>query len=736
MEFVIKVFRTLFYSLDKIIYGLIDDVYGLLVQISRTSVFSDTVIHEFAERIYALVGLFMLFKVTVSLVSYILNPDDFSDKDKGFTSIIKRVVLSLFMIALVPYIFQEAYDLQAIVLQENTIMNLVFGTPSNKVNNEAPNASYVDSAGKQIQFTVMFAFAQPNYEEWTHDQNFDLTDCRNTYVIDSTGRYQFRTDTTHYIYKLQESCYGRYVPEGDDDGSDVYVCTEEDDGDFCKLFQQDDKIKSVYQDVAQGIAQQSFSLFFKKQAILAKDSGDDGRYYINYKFGISTAVGIAVLYIFLLYCIDIAVRSVKLGFLQMIAPIPILSYIDPKSGKDGMFSKWLKMCKDTYLELFIRLFSLFFGIYAITLIGEFRDVTTGDIVNNWFVKLFMILGILIFVKKLPGILKEVFNFKGEGKFNFNPLKKIEEEAFGGKRLTGLAAGAAIGAAGMATGAGLGRGLSGAWQGFMGNKGWSDTLKDQRGRNATMRTSLLDGSTFGGRMRTRISDIAGTGGELARIEHEKKQVQNAIDEEKNRKEAIESQIAPKRTEISRGKATASAISAMQDRAYNKLLEGKGSAGADYQQRVREQERLKTKADALAAKAGQTGLDSDIAAAQAAAEAYKLQQQADEKWAHSTGRDALLKEFLDGTTSDDKFQDLRAAYESAAATSGHTVETTAAGLDRQNNQIGHDVQSIQSSIAGQERAIQEHDDRIKGYNEQMQGINERETVAKANSNAVKR
>ena len=60
MEFIINTIRTLFYSLDKVIYGLIDDVYGLLLQLTRTSVFSQQAIHEFAQRIYALIGIFML----------------------------------------------------------------------------------------------------------------------------------------------------------------------------------------------------------------------------------------------------------------------------------------------------------------------------------------------------------------------------------------------------------------------------------------------------------------------------------------------------------------------------------------------------------------------------------------------------------------------------------------------------------------------------------------------------
>lgn len=455
MEFIIKTLRTMFYSLDKVIYGLIDNVYGLLIQISKTSVFSQTAIHAFSQRVYALVGIFMLFKVSISLITYVLNPDEFVDKEKGFTSIVKRIILSLVMLVLCPYVFNEAYELQAIILEENTIMTIVFATPSKRVQENLPNSSYVDSAGQLIQFTILYAFAQPNYDEFSHDNNYDLFDCRNTYVTDAKGQYESRTADNPYVYKLNSSCFGVY-----NESNDMYE-QKDDEGQLAKLFKDND-YEVAYQDYTQGIAQQSFSLFFKKNIILAKEQAEEERYFINYKYGISTAVGVGVLYLFLMFCIDIAVRSVKLGFLQMISPIPIISYVDPKSGKDGMFSKWFKMCTDTYLELFIRLFALYFGIYTITLVGEFRDVTTGEVVDNWLVKIFMIIGILIFIKKLPDILKKIIG-EGIGEFKFtpNPFKRISEDAFGGKQLIG--AGAAVGAGAAAFG-------TNAVTGFMNNRG--------------------------------------------------------------------------------------------------------------------------------------------------------------------------------------------------------------------------------------------------------------------------
>ncbi len=458
MDFIIKTFRILFFMLDEVIYGLIDDFYALLLQLCRTSIFTQDVISEFAKRVYALVGIFMLFKVTLSIITYILNPEDFSDKEKGFTSIIKHVILSLVLVVITPYIFSEAYDLQTIILEDNTIMNVVFGTPAEA---HMPNTSYVESAGNKIQFTIMYAFAQPNIDDFYTDSNTNLASCATTYKKDSNGNYEFRALPKYdievasaceagkscFIYELNPDCFGSYNADNDTyENGPLYNAFNE--------YESEDSIagSTVYQNYAQGVAQQNFNMFFRKDIILATvDTDGTKRYIIDYKFGISTAVGVGVLYLLLLFCIDIAVRSVKLGFLQMIAPVPIISYCDPKSKKDGMFSKWLKMCVSTYLELFFRLFALYFGIYVISLIGTFKDVITNQKVDGFFVSVFMIIGILIFIKQLPKILEDGLGIKGSGKFQLNPFKKLEDEAFGYKQIRGVASAGLAGAAAFGAG---------------------------------------------------------------------------------------------------------------------------------------------------------------------------------------------------------------------------------------------------------------------------------------------
>jgi len=454
---IINFIRKMFFGLDKIVYGLIDNVYGLLLQLTRTSVFDQDVIHSFATRVYALIGIFMFFKVSISLLTYLINPDEFANKEKGFGIIIRNVILALVILVIAPYVFNEAFEIQSMILEENTIMNLIFGTQTSDsgetdgtVGHNIAFDNYVNEAGGKIQFTIMYTFAQPNYEEFAHDKTIaDLNSCRKTYATDADNNYTFRkkavikngnekvnaNSTSNFIYELNQDCFGIYDSE-----TDTYDMGGTTKGQLWKAFNNEEVNAGIaYQNYAQGVAQQSFSLFFIEDAILAKTK--DGRYLINYKWGVSTIVGVAVLYFLIMFCIDVAIRSVKLGFLEMIAPIPIISYCDPKSGKDGMFKKWIDMLWKTYIELFLRLFALYFGIYVISVVGTFRDVVTGDVVDDWLVNVFMIIGILIFVKKLPDILKEVFNVKGDGKFEFNPLKRIENDAIFGKQIAGAARGA-------------------------------------------------------------------------------------------------------------------------------------------------------------------------------------------------------------------------------------------------------------------------------------------------------
>lgn len=396
MDWLTGVVRWLFFMLDGVIYSFIVTVYNLFVDIAETSIFTEEVIDLFASKVYALLGIFMLFKVSFSILSYIVSPDDFLDKTKGFSKLISNIIITLTLLIVTPWIFTQAMDIQRIVLRDN-IIGKIFSTTE-------INTNVVTDPGATMAYQTLKAF--------------------------------YHLDTDAY-----SECTG--------------LETGKADRERCKEvgFNNADNFESMEQSLVYAYNTNSVSIYMDGD-LLNQKASDDG-YTMNYMFLISTLAGGAICLLLIVFCFDVAVRSVKLGFLRMIAPIPIVSRVDPKKGKE-VFDKWVKVCISTYLDLFIRLLAIYFAVFVITQMMDLRfvDAATGLETNvNAFVKVFIILGALLFAKQLPKLIEDLTGLKMSGKFTLNPLKKLGEVPLAGGA---LAAGAV-----MATGGALALGRGGA-----------------------------------------------------------------------------------------------------------------------------------------------------------------------------------------------------------------------------------------------------------------------------------
>ena len=166
------------------------------------------------------------------------------------------------------------------------------------------------------------------------------------------------------------------------------------------------------------------------------------------------AVGVVALWMFLTYTIATAARIVQLMFLELIAPIPIISYISSK--KENGFTNWVKQCITTYIDLFIRMAILYLSILMIQLImANGKDTminqTAGTGSSGHLLYLMLILGVILFMKKAPQLIEELFpGLKSKASLGFgigtkDGAGKLAVSAF--RR----PAGAAIGAVGMGIG---------------------------------------------------------------------------------------------------------------------------------------------------------------------------------------------------------------------------------------------------------------------------------------------
>ncbi len=423
------------FFLDGIVYKLIGWAYELLIDIANTSIFTEDVIDFFASKVYSLLGIFMLFKVSFSIMTYIVNPDEFSDKNKGFGKVVSNIVITVALLIATPWIFSQAMDLQRIVLKDNIIGKIFSAQP------QTSGTGLPTGAGEQMAYETFTAFYHIN-------QEFDAA-CSTVYETASFGD------------KCEELI-------GNIKGSADYATT-------------------LY--MAHNF--KNASILLDDYSLLNQKSKNSDAYIMEYMPIISTIAGGLVTWILIMFCLDIALRSVKIGFLRMIAPIPIVSRIDPKKGTE-VFNKWLKECTSTYLDLFIRLIAINFAIFIISQMGSmgFVDQSTGlpaDV--NFLVKFVIILGALLFAKQLPKLIESITGIKMSSDFTLNPLKKLSEVPLLGRPLA--AAGQLAGHGALIGGRALfGRTLGKAFGGLgnMAKTAWKNKGLDKADRTS-MKTAF-------------------------------------------------------------------------------------------------------------------------------------------------------------------------------------------------------------------------------------------------------
>ena len=525
-----------FTFLDRIVYGLITFLYQLLLYLANLDLFgmSDlsskgNVITDFSSRVYALLGIFMLFKVSFSILQYMVNPDDFSDKSKGFGKMVTNVLVSLCLIVAVPYIFQLAFEAQGIILKSNFLGHLILGETVSGTNIDEVDMSVNEEMAEDLQFLVYGSFF-----------SVDTTvvgECANGPVLGTKSMAQ------------SEDCLNALAEVFKDVGGEQKL------GDFF---------------AAGGVDSMARRFDAFGEVVNVKRNN---KYVFKYMPVISTIAGGFVVLMLLTFCFDVAVRIVKLGFLEIIAPIPIISYMDPKqSGKDGMLGRWGSECFKAYISLFIRIAIIFFAFFVIDLVANQILVNPSDQIylNEQaptglmavFVQVMVILGVFMFAKEVPKLLERLIpGMQGAGDLNLNPLKNpVAAGAIGGVLGAGLSSAASGISAYKASrandenrGTALKRALGGASGGAV--RGLKDGITAKNlsevGRRsmtnagvAARNASIAPGTTAAGRTGARVRNLFGMPSkkeEFDRGIERREMVTKRVD---NMKKHIEGELAKK------------------------------------------------------------------------------------------------------------------------------------------------------------------------------------------------
>ena len=349
--------------IDKAIYWFVELLLQLILDLADTQIFSQSVITEFANRIYIILGLVMLFKIIISFIQILINPDKMDDKEQGVGNILMRVVISLLLIVLVPSIFSLARQLQSYIIP--IIPKVVLGTEAGSTDGDMMNTS-----GRAMAFYSYTAF-------FTY----------NTGCVDG-------------------SIYGT----GNNDPTVV----------------------TVY-DVGTAV-----------EHITDKCAESSDGYRYKYDWPMSMIVGIYLVFMLVQIAIAVAIRAIKLGICEFIAPIPIASYIDPKTSKQA-FDNWVSTSIKTYLDLFTRLIVVYFVVFVFMIIVDSENLSVilanvgGDTTRQALVVIAIIIGLLQFAKQAPKFISDMLGVK-EGLGDIGGMFKgagAMAAAVGGAGIAGL-----------------------------------------------------------------------------------------------------------------------------------------------------------------------------------------------------------------------------------------------------------------------------------------------------------
>lgn len=579
--------------LDKIFFGLLVVVFQIFFNVASAELFTGEAILKFVGRVQLILGVFTMFQLAMSILKGIVNPDQFFSKDKGFSNVITKVVIALFLLALIMPIsipgakneyekqvnnngilFGTLYSLQHRLLSNNTLGRLILGSDNSSSTFMGDDESELKSASNIFASTILKTFIKINLVE--------------------------EKDRTHVDGKTDDQISSNWVCSDMNDYVDVYKQDDVDPdtllnlvGDTCG---SDDRGA-----IAETVSMLTASDYFK----------------FTYSPFISTIVAGIFAFILLGFCVDVAIRAVKLSVLRIIAPVPILSYMNPSGGKDGALNSWVKTLTSTYLDLFIRLAVVYFAIFLIMDI-----ISEGIVINIGFTEnpliggvstVLIFLGIFFFAKEAPKFFKDMLGLKGDssmfggigkalgfgavagGVFGaFNSARAASREADihnNGGGDAGLAVANRFLNRGKHLAAGITGGVTGAFSalGAYGNakNNQYGAVKDAYAKhNERLRAFGQDGGTFLGGVGAHASTLFTGQNRADRLERDMKRYENAIKNDEsllkvqkdinNRRKSIMDRVSSKAIDSERTSGTFNGITGNY-RAYNSALQA-ANAGA--------------------------------------------------------------------------------------------------------------------------------------------------------------
>lgn len=132
------------YSLISILFDVFYNLANIRILNAKyevNGIWHDAPITVIYKRVTLLLGIIMVFYVTFQFIKYVLEPDTFSDKEKGGEKLVFKLIIVVVLMGTVPTIFDKAYDVQRLILNSHLIDKVLIGNANSNVESFGRNLS-------------------------------------------------------------------------------------------------------------------------------------------------------------------------------------------------------------------------------------------------------------------------------------------------------------------------------------------------------------------------------------------------------------------------------------------------------------------------------------------------------------------------------------------------------------------------------------------------------------------
>ena len=124
-EFIGGIFNVIWAILCLPVYALIRTIFNIFIKIAELNILSTTDMNDVYKRVTMIITIVMSFYVVFNIVKFTIQPETFSDKEKGAGKIVTRMVIAILLIAFIPTIFSMAYKIQNRIINTQVIPKIM-----------------------------------------------------------------------------------------------------------------------------------------------------------------------------------------------------------------------------------------------------------------------------------------------------------------------------------------------------------------------------------------------------------------------------------------------------------------------------------------------------------------------------------------------------------------------------------------------------------------------------------